>query len=62
MEKLESNLSNLSIGSQNDENDEKWGWPLRELYRQGLSFYKGKNIFLEKIEPEKIMVLSFDLI
>lgn len=45
MEKIESRLSEMSIKT-NDVQliDSKWGWPLKELYRLALSFYKGKKI------------------
>lgn len=57
MENVESNLNNLQINSRSEENDEKWGWPLRELYRQGLSFYKGDNF-----EPKKMVQFSIFII
>lgn len=43
MEKLESRLSEISIAdvSISPLEDTKWGWPLKDLYRLSLSFYKG---------------------
>lgn len=38
MDQIESRLNDMSIVS---ENDTKWGWPLIDLYRNALSFYKG---------------------
>lgn len=45
MEKLESRLSEISIAdvSIGPTEDTKWGWPLKDLYRLGLSFYKGEG-------------------
>lgn len=45
MDKIESRLNELAI-TNNDVHsiDTKWGWPLKDLYRNALSFYKG-NIF-----------------
>lgn len=44
MEKLESRLSEISIDTKNDQStvDMKWNWPLKDLYRLALGFYKGK--------------------
>lgn len=43
---LEIKLNNLSLQENviaiNNEDGEKWGLPLKELYRLGLSFYRGK--------------------
>lgn len=46
MEKLESRLSEINIENQNVTADNKWGMPLKDLYRLGLSFYKGRCIRL----------------
>lgn len=43
MERIESRLNDTSIiSSDGQSNDTKWGWTLLDLYRNALSFYKGK--------------------
>lgn len=42
MDKIESRLSEMSIANNDVQSvDRKWGWPLKDLYRLALSFYKG---------------------
>ena len=41
MEHLESRLSEIRIEAQSKTVDNKWGLPLRDLYRHSLNFYKG---------------------
>lgn len=43
MEHLKSRLNEMSIGSENNSNENKWGWSLKDLYRHGLNFYKGTH-------------------
>ena len=46
---------NGSFGRDHIENDvnngEKWGFPLNDLYKLGLKFYKGKRIHLLRSNP-----------
>lgn len=43
MEKIESRLSEVSITKNDVQSIEiKWGWSLKDLYRNALHFYKGK--------------------
>lgn len=43
MEKIESRLSKVSITNNDVQSIEiKWGWSLKDLYRNALNFYKGK--------------------
>lgn len=42
MENIETQMHDMSITSGGDESSEfKWDWPLKELYRSALAFYKG---------------------
>lgn len=44
MENLESRLNDVSVNDKDGQAvDTKWGWPLKELYRHGLAFYKGNE-------------------
>lgn len=44
MDKVESHLSELEISNSDIKSiDAKWGWPLKDLYRNALGFYKGKK-------------------
>ena len=47
MENLETQLekivlNNVTINNDVDGDGDKWGLPLKDLYRLGLSFFKGK--------------------
>lgn len=55
MEQIESRLNDVSIiGNDTQTIETKWGWPLKDLYRNALSFYKGKKkIFRETIWQRK---------
>lgn len=45
MEQVGSRLNEMSIISNDGQSTEmKWGWTLMDLYRNALSFYKGKII------------------
>lgn len=60
VENVANRLEKLSVGSVNGVNEslenyptngsgnhlEKWGFPLKDLYRMGLKFYKGKRTHL----------------
>lgn len=44
MDKIEHRLSEMSIINNDVYSiDTKWGWPLKDLYRKALNFYKGKK-------------------
>lgn len=44
MENLESRLNDMNVNERDGQiADTKWGWPLKELYRHGLAFYKGNE-------------------
>lgn len=38
-------LATNGDGSSNEDGDNKWGLPLRDLYRFGLNFYKGSRVY-----------------
>lgn len=45
MDNLDNRLQNITLNaneSQNNDGD-KWGMPLKDLYRLGMTFYKGIN-------------------
>lgn len=52
MDNLKTNLAKVAIdetGQEASEQDElKWGLPLKEAYRFALKFYKGKNFIKKK--------------
>lgn len=60
MENLESRLNEISIDNQNIAVDNKWGMPLKDLYRLGLNFYKGMFYALMFFQPTKFRVTNVD--
>lgn len=44
MENLEQRINEINMNTSNNGIDNKWGMPLKDLYRLGLNFYKGKQI------------------
>lgn len=52
MENLEARLEKVAIKdipTINGDDGDKWGLPLKDLYRLGLSFFKGKHFFFCKV-------------
>lgn len=50
MEQIESRLNDVSMINNDEQTIEtKWGWPLKDLYRNALCFYKGIFFFFDKI-------------
>lgn len=50
MDNLESRLEKIAINDItliNGSDGDKWGLPLKDLYRLGLSFFKGKHFFFQ---------------
>lgn len=69
MEQIESRLNDVSIISNDEQTIEtKWGWPLKDLYRNALSFYKGifflwqNNLVENEIRRKEINYGEFSLI
>lgn len=45
MDNLDNRLENITLISNESQNSDgdKWGLPLKELYRLAMTFYKGEN-------------------